>query len=997
MKYKYSNISVPKEKRAEYNEKLLTLIRLEDMQGVTPENIFDVYTGDGGLHGLNFNDFGSYHDYKEAKQAFEQGQFFTHPDVCRDIVGMFPVGANDFCADLTFGMGHFINVLPNESYFFGTELDTNAYTIAKYLYPNANLENKDIRAYAPSVKFDYIFGNPPFNLRWKFENKTISSQEYYCEKAAMHLKPMGVMAIVVPKSWLSDQQYYSGVIARLDHNFTYICQYDIAANTQRNYGTDFPTKVLVFAKKSQHIESKPYKNESLSYAEAKGAISLFFQGKGKLKAKLAAENAISTDKRFLYKVNKYLYEIKTHAVLKPYHAKAVAYVQSLKGQVMPKWIADIKNPDERLKQWNKIKVTENKVLSYLKRVMQHQDKKQQDRYEYVKTKYGVKLKAYSDKAQASINLQKELKSITFNDAVINGIALPKYQKIADKRRKMYDTIKTPYQSMGRNEHIDNYLKSFTFQNDKKEACTFNNIQFTDIGLLLQKPYSILNWSPGGGKTAAAYAIAKYNERFRYTKNTIIVSAAISIHITWCDFLKLQGQDFIQITCISDFDKIQAGQFIIISSSLLSKKQYRKKMRNYVKSISKKCSVVFDESDEMTNSHSLITKSAFACFRDMRYKLLTTGTLTRNRISEVYPQFRLLYNNSINMLCECDYYYLETKDKQGDFHISKHANDHKDQPFPARGGYKLFSDCFNPSKVTVFGQRKQNQDIFNESHIRSLIEKTVITRRFKEIAGHKYDVHNINISQNAAERNIYHKIIHELHEIIPQKSDRVGRMKRITDQMNLLIDATSTPQLIKGYESDLMPNKAKKILEMVGGFNERVAVGCTSLKALDYYTNLFIENFKDRNLYVIHGAVPFHERKNIISYFEADETGILLCMQQALRASVNIPSCNKVIVESKQWNIPKIEQWFFRFIRYNSLEHTDVYIISYKETIEMNLLALLMAKERLNDYIKTRKFKEEEAIFEEFGIDLDILNDIMEKSIDNAGRTIMNWGKQAVSE
>ena len=65
--------------------------------------------------------------------------------------------------------------------------------------------------------------------------------------------------------------------------------------------------------------------------------------------------------------------------------------------------------------------------------------------------------------------------------------------------------------------------------------------------------------------------------------------------------------------------------------------------------SRKIALVFDESDEISNANSIRTKVMLDCFRRCYIKLLTTGTITRNNISESAPQFELIYNNSVNML------------------------------------------------------------------------------------------------------------------------------------------------------------------------------------------------------------------------------------------------------------------------------------------------------------------------------------------------------------
>jgi len=138
-----------------------------------------------------------------------------------------------------------------------------------------------------------------------------------------------------------------------------------------------------------------------------------------------------------------------------------------------------------------------------------------------------------------------------------------------------------------------------------------------------------------------------------------------------------------------------------------------------------------------------------------------------------------------------------------------------------------------------------------------------------------------------------------------------------------------------------------------------------------------------------------KRKEILEQFRLSENGILVCTQQSLKSSVNIPYCNKCIIESLQWNIPKISQFYFRFIRFDSERHTEVHFVNYKNTIEINLLALLMAKEKLNDFIKTTNEKTSAAIYEQFGIDLNILDMLITKDWDDDGHLTLRWGNQVL--
>ena len=73
--------------------------------------------------------------------------------------------------DLTSGAGVFFNYCPIEENCYSNELNISNYKVQKYLYPNLNINNDDIRMYNPDVKADIILGNPPFNLRWNYDRE----------------------------------------------------------------------------------------------------------------------------------------------------------------------------------------------------------------------------------------------------------------------------------------------------------------------------------------------------------------------------------------------------------------------------------------------------------------------------------------------------------------------------------------------------------------------------------------------------------------------------------------------------------------------------------------------------------------------------------------------------------------------------------------------------------------------------------------------------------
>lgn len=984
MKYKNLNQFIPQEKRQEVNNKILSLIELEKPP-LTQEEVYNLYTGDGGLHGLNFKDFSSFHSFTEAKKEIEQGQFFTPHDICKTMIEILDHKQNEFIADITCGAGVFFNFLNNQ-YCYGADIDQKALKVAKFLYPEVNIEHQDIMFYEPQILFDAIIGNPPFNLKWTYRMREYKSQFFYIKKSFELLKPAGVLMFICPKSFLSDFFFDQKAIEEINKQFNFICQYSIDKKAFKDVGVEsFETKVMIFQKVSEHLEKKNLTDQFVSVQEAKNLMIEVNTHKSKIKSKITLEIARSTTPTFDYKVKKYLYEIKTHPKLKDHLAKALAYVEKYHTQKPPETM--------EYGEWlKKHRITEPMVLSYLKRTVAKQNIIEKDLIKVIRFQYGFKIKGYSYKTKKiakNLNVTEVKKHELINSNLPrnwNQFITPKenrtFQKHIEKINNDYKQQELNFNDVTTFEEGKKFLNDFTFISKGKE-CKLNDIQKTDIVKIIQKKYSILSWKMGLGKTAASYVWATYSKTHR---NVIIVSAALAINLTWKSFLEANNVDYIQIKSISDINNIKEGQFVLLSLEYATK--YQKQLKKFVNKRRQNISMVFDESDEITNDNSKRTKAILNIFRRCKRKLLATGTTTRNNISELYSQLELLYNNSYNMICECESIYKEdVREKK----IKREDNNNYKIPFPANGAL-LFKRCFNPHKTTVFGIQKHNQDIYNEEHLRKIIEKTVITRHFKEVAGDKYTINNILVGQKGWEREVYRVIINEFQTIVGDfyKStgdSRKNAMLRMLQQIELLIKATSTPQIFTKNQNNT-PAKFEKILELVNKFQEKTAIGCTTKIGLDSYYSYLKANVIDREIFYINGDVNFKQRESIIKQFEKTENGILLSTQQSLKSSVNIPSCSKVIIESLQWNIPKIEQYYFRFIRFDSENHTQVYFITYDGTIEMNLMALLMAKERLNDYIKTLEFKDK---FEDFGIDLSILDSLMSKEEDKDGKVKLSWG------
>ena len=991
---------IPRDKRAEVNEKILFAI--DSGKDLIPkESIYNCYTGIGGLHNLKQADFSSYHRYAEAKKEFEMGQFFTPHELCRSMVEVLSPTSSEMVLDMCCGMGNFFNHLPNLHNSYGFDIDGRAVTVARHLYPEAHIEKCDIQQYRPEQRFDVIIGNPPFNL--KFDCKL--SQEYYMDKAYDVLNPAGFLMVIVPVSFMQSEFWEKTRVANINSSFSFVGQTKLNPDAFDSMGVhNFSTKVMVFLRRSRHIEMQPYNaDEFIPMEELKDRVRKTRVMKQRIRIDLMREtNRIDREEleAFEYRLSKYMYELKAHAVLNRHIEKAEALVSKFRNQKPPE-----NATNQQIKDWERKKLTTGKVLGIIRKYITSQHSVPRKEVALVKTSYGFKLKPYAPRLLDKVTH----KAASINDLILGRAELPVPETVTERNRlqiraaeklirrkqKQYEMQNLRFADMEEDVNLKEYLDRSTFINKDGEACEFTTLQKHDLNLVLQKRYVLLNWQQGSGKTAAVYYRARFLLKFRKVRNAIIIAPAIATNMTWIPFLSVNRERFRVIRAESDLTNVPEGMFLVVSTSMLGK--LRRGLVRYVKQTSRKLCLVFDESDEITNPTSQRTRNILCIFRRLKYKILDTGTTTRNNIAELYSQFELLYNNSVNMVCWSPQVYHENKERE----IEEENNTDYGSPFPAFRGHVLFRACHCPGKATVFGIEKQNQDVYNKEELSELIGKTVITRKFRDFAGEKYKIQTHTVSPSDGEREVYRVIIEEFCRICELYYNSTGDAKkdaglRLMRQIKLLIKACSVPHLIEGYSGDGIPNKTKYIEKLVRKIPGKVAVGCTSIAAFDLYENHLRKCFPDRPVFVVKGDVAFKRRQNIVTEFDSTINGILICTQQSLSSSVNIPACNQVILESLQWNIPRMEQFYFRFIRLDSKEMKDVHYVTYEDSVEQNLMALVLTKERLNEFIKTGEVKEQSEIFEEFDITMSVIDSLLVRTQDHEGKIHISWGSQRIA-
>ena len=481
-------------------------------------------------------------------------------------------------------------------------------------------------------------------------------------------------------------------------------------------------------------------------------------------------------------------------------------------------------------------------------------------------------------------------------------------------------------------------------------------------------------------------------------HTWIISSAISIRNNWDIVLQNYGLPYVFVEELSDFEKIKKGDFVIITLNGLRK--YQKQIKRWVRIHNENIQLVFDESDEISNASGATTKACLDCFRRVRYKLLETGTSTRNNISEFAPQQELLYNNSYNMLSWCDRIYKRDKES-GELYSEE--NEYFGMPIPAyKKGYTLFSNSHLPEKITVFGVGQRTQDIYNADVLSEILGKTVITRNFEEITGKDIRrIHQVPVKFSEAEKAVYQQAIEKFYEMRWNYFQSTGNSRKdsmmvLMQQILTLLRISAAPSSMSEYVGDT-PVKIQKVLSMIEEWDDQiVAIGVRHIPVLEEYRKAIEEAFPDRPLFVVTGGnTSFAKRRALRKTLKESGNGILLCTQQSLPSSVNFEYVNKIVIPELHYNNSRMSQFYMRFIRYTSTEWKDIYFVTYAGSIESNLMQMVMAKEKLNLFMKGQDADLDE-IYDKFGVDYNLLSLLMRREADSEGKLRIRWGEQNIA-
>ena len=104
------------------------------------------------------------------------------------------------------------------------------------------------------------------------------------------------------------------------------------------------------------------------------------------------------------------------------------------------------------------------------------------------------------------------------------------------------------------------------------------------------------------------------------------------------------------------------------------------------------------------------------------------------------------------------YYICKRDKYNQDGMLGQINEYKNKPNPSYNKrYKLFKESHIPEKITVFGVKQLTQDIHNLEDLKTLRDRTIITKTFEKVKGKKlYEIKQVLCEMNSTEKAIYEK-------------------------------------------------------------------------------------------------------------------------------------------------------------------------------------------------------------------------------------------------
>ena len=247
------------EQNLERNNIALQMIKYPDFNR---EIVNDLFNGLGST--VNLGKEGSYGAGFVLKRKLNLQQFYTHTLASKLIADLLKIPNCARIIDFTCGSGRLFYHMPNQFMLHGIEFESDAYLIARALYPNGRIIQDDASLHMHENQFDYVVGNPPFTLYWEdhngiFKNHTASnrmvSEQAVMEQSIRGVRDGGYIAMVMAENVFEEKFEESELFLRwmLKH-LKGIAKIDLPSDT--HVGTAHPTSLYIFKKEAPYRDEK---------------------------------------------------------------------------------------------------------------------------------------------------------------------------------------------------------------------------------------------------------------------------------------------------------------------------------------------------------------------------------------------------------------------------------------------------------------------------------------------------------------------------------------------------------------------------------------------------------------------------------------------------------------------------------------------------------------------------------------------------------------------
>lgn len=258
-------------------------------KGFNRNIVNDAYNGLGVE--VNMGAEGTYGKGIVLKRKLNLQQFYTHPMASYIIKEILRIPPNARVIDPTAGSGRLFWHMPNQKMVHGIEIESNAYDIAKALYPEAQIIQDDTSLHCHDGEFDYVIGNPPFtiyfddvNRIFKFVgyNNKIISEMAIMEIAKRSINRGGIAMVMPTNAWENKFIDSESFVQWFSEGMTPVAKIDFPVHTHE--GTTWPVSLYVFLRmgwSSRRFENNTpeypfhYKLKSFDKAEIDGMIKKF--------------------------------------------------------------------------------------------------------------------------------------------------------------------------------------------------------------------------------------------------------------------------------------------------------------------------------------------------------------------------------------------------------------------------------------------------------------------------------------------------------------------------------------------------------------------------------------------------------------------------------------------------------------------------------------------------------------------------------------------------